>query len=316
MKKDYKDFVEKLIQALLAATGYEENRIYFKKEDDYPQSAGDRIFVEFAVGENFREVTGLFSEELYERYRNGTTIEEMVRHILSDLERIKASGITQKAQYLADYEKIKHDLFIRPLNLEGNREDLKNSVYREIGDIALVLYIKMGSYDGLVTSFKIRQDMVAVWKRDCDEVFEEALKNTYLLTPPRIFRLEKLILNQDYTGDDFMEKLPDFSLDVNHRGNCLSTTERTNGAVAIFLPDVAKRLGELLGSGYYIAFTSIHEAMIHSEKAVDLENLKTVLKETVEEAIPEEEVLSLNIYYYDRESGEISMVNAAEKEEM
>lgn len=27
MEKDYKDFVEKLIQALLAATGYEENRI-------------------------------------------------------------------------------------------------------------------------------------------------------------------------------------------------------------------------------------------------------------------------------------------------
>lgn len=317
MEKEYKDFVEELIQALVAATGYEEKRIYFKKKDDYPPSSGDRIFVEFAAGQDYREVTGLFVENLYQRYCKGTAMEEIVQYTLNDLERIKASGTLRKAQNLADYEKIKGDLFIRPLNLERNREELKNSIYREIGDIALVLYVRMGSCNGLVTSFKVRRDMVeTLWHQDCEEVFEEALKNTYSLTPPRIFRLEKLVLEKDYTGDDFMDGQPCSSLSENYFGNCLSTEEHINGAVSVFLPGVAERLGELMGSGYYIAFTSIHEAMIHSENSADPERLKTVLKDTVEDATPKEDILSLNIYYYDKDSGMISMVHTAEQEEM
>lgn len=113
-----------------------------------------------------------------------------------------------------------------------------------------------------------------------------------------------------------MEEPLGLSLNGDHFGNCLSTAERTNGAVAVFLPGVAKRLGELLGSGFYIVFTSIHEAMIHSENSADLEGLKTVLKDTVEAATPKEDVLTLNIYYYDRESGEISMVPTAKKKEI
>lgn len=35
-------------------------------------------------------------------------------------------------------------------------------------------------------------------------------------------------------------------------GNCLSTEKRTNGAAAIFLPGVARRLSELLGSDLYL----------------------------------------------------------------
>ena len=42
-------------------------------------------------------------------------------------------------------------------------------------------------------------------------------------------------------------------------GSCLSTARRTNGAVAIFLPGVAKRLADLMDADFYMVFTSIHE---------------------------------------------------------
>ena len=61
-----------------------------------------------------------------------------------------------KSKNLEDYEKIKDDLFIRLLNVGKNREELNDAIFRTIGDIALVLYARMGELDGCSTSVKIR----------------------------------------------------------------------------------------------------------------------------------------------------------------
>ena len=76
-------------------------------------------------------------------------------------------------------------------------------------------------------------------------MFNEALLNTYFISPPRIYCWEKLLYNLDYEGENFMNLLFDMSLKKDAIGNCLSTSVRTNGAVAVFLPGVAQRLGKL-----------------------------------------------------------------------
>lgn len=306
MKKGYEAFVEEVRQSLITATGYEEDRIYFKEMEDYPQTSGDRIFVECGVGEQTREVCALYARELYEDFLEGTTIESIVNRTLVDLERMSHSGILERAHDLDDYEKIKSDLFIRLINFERNKDELKQAIYRVVGDIALVLYMRMGSFDGMISSFKIRGDLLETWNLDQEAVFEKALLNTFYISPPRIFLWEKLVFEPDYTGENFMNILSNFVLKKDSRGNCLSTIERTNGAVAVFLPGVMERLGNLMGGSFYMVFTSIHEVMIHYDKEVEVEELRRVLKETIEEATPEEDFLSLYIYHYDRETGRIT----------
>ena len=83
-------------------------------------------------------------------------------------------------------------------------------------------------------------------------------------------------------------------------GYCLSTDKRTNGAVAVFLPGVAQKLSEILDDDFYIVFTSIHEAMIHPKSKCYPEGLERILKETIEDATPDEDFLADEIYYYDR----------------
>ena len=99
-----------------------------------------------------------------------------------------------------------------------------------------------------------------------------------------------------------MNLLSDFQLKKDAIGNCLSTVTRTNGAVAVFLPGVANRIGELLHGGFYMVFTSIHEVMIHSDVTANPDDLKEVLRETVEDTTPEEDFLTYNIYHYNPES--------------
>ena len=166
--------------------------------------------------------------------------------------------------------------------------------------------MKVTEYQGCVTSTKIRQGMLEQWKKDSDEVIKEALLNTYFISPPRIYCWEKLLYNLDYEGENFMNLLFDMSLKKDAIGNCLSTSVRTNGAVAVFLPGVAQRLGKLIGGSFYMVFTSIHEVMIHSEDSADPRKLKEVLAETVEETTPEEDFLTYYVYHYNAETGQFS----------
>ena len=60
----------------------------------------------------------------------------------------------------------------------------------------------------------------------------------------------------------------------------------------------------------YLAFTSVHEVMLHDEESVEPENLKTILEETIEQPTPEEDVLTRHIYHYNLKSDQIEMMAA------
>ena len=231
----------------------------------------------------------------------------IVKDVVKRLQGISRTDIIEKAKMISDYNKIKNYLFIRLINKNKYEADLTDSVYRTIGDIAMVLYVRMGEIEGYTSSMKVKQHMLEKWDMDRDEVFEAALLNTYFISPPRIYCWEKMLFDTHYEGENFMNLLSDYPIRRGAVGNCLSTVKRTNGAVAVFLPGVASRLADLMQGNLYLVFTSIHEVMIHNEATVDPEDLRHVLIDTIKETTPEEDVLTFHIYHYNRETGIFSL---------
>lgn len=314
MEKKYESFVEDFRQQLMDITGYGEERIFYKKKEDYPPTEGDRMFVRRVEEEGISEVCALYVGELYEEYKSGKSMDAIIRSVIQRMNGLERADFVARARELGDYDKIRRSLFVRLLNIKKYEEELEDSVYRAVGDIALVLYIQLGELEGMTASMKVKKLMMDAWKTNTDEVFEGALLNTYFLSPPRIYCWEKMIFNTRYVGENFMNILSDYPIRKDAVGNCLSTVRRTNGAVAVFLPGVAERLSCLLQGNFYLVFTSVHEVMIHGEKTVDPEDLKHVLADTVRETTPEEDFLTLNIYYYDRDSGVFSLCEEGEME--
>lgn len=253
-----------------------------------------------------KEVCSIYVEELFGRYANGTPMEEIVNGVILELAEAKENKLLEKARYLMDYTKVKDSLIIRPVNKDREKEELGTALYRTVGDIALVLYLGLGLVDGRVASMKIREEYVEYWEKDCgitrDGIFDAALANTARLTPPRVYRWEKLLLDPSYEGEDVMGQ--EARLDKGMAGNCISVKGRANGAVAVFLPGVAKRLGELLEGDFVAAFTSVHEAMVHSVDTASIPEIGEVLRCTVEKSTPEEERLTFHVYRYCVETGE------------
>ncbi len=85
-------------------------------------------------------------------------MENIEARVKCDLDR---AGNMENTRYLNDYEKVREHLFLGLLNLEKHRHELKNAVYKTMGDIAITLYVHAGTLKDGITYLKVRSN---IWK--------------------------------------------------------------------------------------------------------------------------------------------------------
>lgn len=302
MDKNYELFIEQLTNGIHNFADIPLENIEFTNKE------GDRLNITFAEHDDADEVCSVHVDELYTAYQDGAKLNAIINYISNDVLHAKNNNIYDKTKTLMNYDTAKNRLFVRLLNCDRNADVLKNVVHKTLGDIALTVCAIVDDNREDLISTNILKFMVKKWGKTETDIFNEALENTYRATPPRIYKLEEMIFNREYTGDSFMESCDEDVISKDGMGNCLSTTIKTNGAVAVFLPGVAEHLAELLNSDFYMAFTSIHEVMIHNAKKVDPEDLKSVLTDTIRETVPEEDYLTSRIYKYNRRTHKFECV--------
>lgn len=272
------------------------------------KDGGDLLNIIFAEHDDAYEVCSVHVEELYVAYQNGIRLNTIVDYICSDVLHAKSIYVYDKTKELMDYDTAKSRLFVRLINYDRNADILRDVVHKTLGDIVFTVYAIVDENEFGIVSTKVLKSMVKKWDKNEDDIFNEAIKNTYYLTPPRIYKWEGVLCDESYAGESFMNDEDICDLDKSFNGNILSTTRKTNGAVAVFLPGVAEKIAELLDSDFYMVFTSIHEVMIHNAKKVDPEDLKSVLTDTIRETVPEEDYLTSRIYKYNRRTHKFECV--------
>lgn len=305
MDKNYELFIGQLTNTIYETTDIPLENIKFVKKD-----GGDLLNIIFAEHDDAYEVCSVHVEELYVAYQDGVKLNIIVNNISNDVLHAKNNNMYyDKTIELMDYDTAKSRLFVRLINYDKNANILRNVVYKTFGDIAFTVYAIVDENEYGIVSTKILKFMVKKWDKNEDDIFNEAIKNTYYLTPPRIYKWEGVLCDESYAGDSFMNDEDVCDLDKSFNGNILSTTRKTNGAVAVFLPGVAERIAELLDSDFYMVFTSIHEVMIHSiGSGVDPKDLKLVLQDILRKVTPSSNYLTEKIYKYNRRTHKFECV--------
>lgn len=302
MDKNYELFIEQLTNGIHNITDIPLENIKFTNKE------GDRLNITFAEHDDAYEVCSVRVDEVYKAYHEGAKLNAIVNYISNDVLHAKNYNIYDKTKTLIDYDTAKSRLFVRLLNCDRNSDILKNVVHKTLGDIALTVCAIVDNRENLIST-KILKSMVEKWRKTETDIFNEALENTYRATPPRIYKWEGVLCDESYAGESFMNDEDVCDLDKSFSGNILSTTRKTNGAVAVFLPGVAEKISELLDSDFYMVFTSIHEVMIHrTGSGVDPKDLKLVLRDTLREVTPSSDYLTSKIYKYNRKTHKFECV--------
>ena len=306
---NYTEFVEKLMKMITEETGYKA--MFFEAT---PKQTEDKILICAGECGSHSFIMGISAKECYFAWEEGkTTMEEIVQGLKDSDAIFDKKEVEDTLKNMEDYEKIKNFLFIRPLNYNNHQAELEDCLYRRIGEIALVLYVKIFDEDNMMTSFKLPVEYAKRWNMEEQNVFQKVMENTAHMMPPRVYSLLDMIINPNCDGTDIYD--PNFKPSKSEMGNCFSTTVKTNGAAAIFYPGAARRMSDLMGQqDLYLVFTSIHEVMVHYAPVVEPKNLEFVLKDTIENATPEGDMLTRHIYHYSREDNEIRMLPLSSEE--
>lgn len=155
---------------------------YHKMESDV--LSGD--FIILLVESQHHQVCRFSVSDLYEEFTKGSweAVWTIINSNLAGSRKYAKLGIMELMEE-NKYEALREKLFIRPLNYNDHRYELKENVSRRIGDMALVLYVLANDerngerHD--VMSMKMPRLMMEKWGLPEEEVWDNALNNTYMM---------------------------------------------------------------------------------------------------------------------------------------
>ena len=295
MTYTYEAFVCGMLEELTQALELEPEQLSFQ-EGDTPGE--DCFFIYGGPQRNHRFV--LKSREIYDQYGREYTINQTAEIIAQDCRQVCRLSGPHQLFWLEDYEALCGHLMIKAMPAGSPR--LSGIRHCKEGDIALALYLSLNQSRDHCAGIGVGNRLLDFWGKSFEEVFPQALANTAALSPPRIFRLEKMLQDAQCEGEEFMGLA---QIDIGPFGLCISNRDKVNGAVVVFLPGVASQLSQILGGDFYLAFTSVHEVMVHPAASIDPEQLQQIQRETIEEATRPEDFLTDRLYVYEKENAMI-----------
>lgn len=278
----------------------ELNRKYANKENS------SELLVESLVVEVHKSAyITLNLEDIYNKNLTKGEIEKLIKGKVDMFSKLYDSA-NNVLDNVEDFDYIKDKLTVRLLPYEENKEKLEDVVYERFYDIAVVLYITISHEDGILNTAKVKRSFIEKWNKTPSELFPIAAQNVIRDQHPMIGDLTAVVA--DNLKDVFLATPESISSYVG--AALLTTSQKTNGAVAVFIPGVADKLVELFDGSFYVVFTSIHEAMIHK----DGESIKGMYRaiDGTNRAFGQEDYLSSTVYFYDKDKRDLVPVDRPE----
>lgn len=250
----------------------------------------------------------IYLKEWYEMYQNGMEMEEILKEIAQVYLSRTPKEADSVSDLLMDYHKAKEFLGLKLVNKESNQKMLKGMICRDMEntDLTAVLCLCYQMEKEFHTSILIPEDMLSEWGIDRDTLYQEALQNTIKKNPVVINNVIDIILYNDkemieaYQPDDFYMQ--------PYEQYVLTNKEKINGATVLLYPDVLEQLAKNADSSFYILPSSIHEVILLLDNYdINAEELQNMVISVNREEVAAEEVLSNEVYRYDKKEHTLSM---------
>lgn len=272
--------------------------IKYHNDDNSDVLRGNYIKIQLPVGNNNGAMVRLDADSLYSAYEE-SGMEKVLENIYAAVEKVKQLSSTPSLHHSQDYDAVKENLIIRPLNYNLNKAALKDALYKRNADIALVLYLLVSVTQDTIHSAKLPKAVFESWGKSFDDVWNEALLNTSRRMPPRLItKMSDYSQLKSGKVGQFME--PYRNIKLNKLAlNILTTTQVTNGAIAAFYPGVLERISDIAGDDLYLVFTSIDDAFIHAAKDIRYGDVKNNLLAS-NRKFAMDGILTNYVFVYDR----------------
>ena len=236
----------------------------------------------------------LYLEEYYQMLQEGNSETEVLQRIATD------------------FESAKEQLWLKLVGKESNQRKLERCVYKEVEGTDLVATFQLrvripGLEEGNIS---VDKRIMEKWGCDVDSLYESVLANMVCQMPAQVSEIDSVL-----TGDEGGGKPEEVSCQEK-KLYVLRNTEESHGAATLLYPGVLQALAENSGADLFILPSSIHEVLVmKADGEINAGELQYMVMDINRHMVEPEEVLSDQVYRYDRESQSLSMATTREETE-
>ncbi|MBE5865083.1 MAG: hypothetical protein E7292_02565 [Lachnospiraceae bacterium] len=232
----------------------------------------------------------IYLNPFLEAYENDIPLADIVARIL-DIYNRDLPTESVNMNFFRDFEKVKDRICYRVISRERNRSLLERIPHIDFLDLSICFFY---SYEDVTLgdgSILIYNNHMDIWRCNVEKLLDCAKVNTPRIYVKDIINMGEL-LEELSSGMQEAVELPMY---------VMSNKQRTFGAATILYPDALGAIGKMFKENFYILPSSIHEIILlpeHAASPVDI--MRDMVKDINFTQVAPEEVLSDNVYFYDR----------------
>ena len=191
----------------------------------------------------------------------------------------------------------KKSLFVKLVNTERNESLVEQSISKEFLDLSAVVRVVLKMDKEGMSSMALSKGAAEILGMTEEEIYAAALANTLRLFPPKLMNLGR------YVEMRIGAELPLGEDEVTTY--ILTNQKEVDGAIYFMSPEVVGAIAEALEDDLYILPSSVNEVLLvrASELEDGVDELKEMVRDANETVVAEKDILSYNVYHYDKEHG-------------
>lgn len=293
---NFNEFVENVVKALQEKMGkdYEIKATEITKNNDI------QLTGVIMMRETDKVSPTIYLEEPYRQYSEGADLNEIADRIAALYEE-QMKDLHLDVNFFSEFEYVKDRVFHKLINYSQNKKLLKDVPHIKWCDLAVVFYYSMEEEKLGRASILIHNNHLDVWNQTAETLYQTAQQNMRRNMPELLVPLQELV--SDMTGARLEEN--DMKIYI------LTNKEKMYGASAMLYSDKISKLAASLDSDLLILPSSVHEVLLLPDvPGQKYAVYRQMVKEVNTTQVEPEEILSYNLYRYNRKKAGIEEITA------
>lgn len=299
-KLNYQDFIREL-----------KSTLYFLIPKDvqleiYPVLKNNSLHLDSLVlrRENTGTSPNFYLQEYYEQYKTGRPINSLAEDIMVRWKEI-GDNIPLWTPDM-NFERCKQNIVYRLVSAKRNQELLEEIPYIPFQDLAVIFYYLVIQDEEGIGGIRINNGLMESWGINIRILAECAGKNTPRLFPARCNPISRVLEQIIFQSEGDMRNFQGCPSDEPY---ILTNSNGINGAAVWLYPKLMEELAGFFGKNLYILPSSIHELLIVPDDGKLLQkDMLCMVAQVNRECVLPEDILSDNIYYYDKKKQLVNMI--------
>lgn len=250
-----------------------------------------------------------YLKEHYALYESGQTISQIARGILKSYHEMDLSK--WNVEQFTELHEARSHICYKLVNYEKNKKLLEDVPYVPVMDLAVVFYYRAEHQENGPATVLIHEKHRKDWGLTVAQLYKIAKDNMVKILPPQFLMMSDIVreaIPPEELQADFPENMDAEYDDMNRTMYILTNDERYLGASCILYPDILERIAYRLDSNLIILPSSIHECIIMPDSGrFTIKTLQELVVEMNQNFLHPEEMLSDEVYYYQRKTKVLKM---------